>query len=102
MMNATCNYPGHIKKNCQSQIEICRRCGGDRKNVSDHKECVIKCHHCMSDDHQSTDYKCPRIAAYRKQLLMELKKRAELQQRDFREIRENMNPKQCFLRNAET
>ncbi|CAM2730222.1 unnamed protein product [Rotaria socialis] len=72
-----CNQPGHIKKTCtNSTFDICRRCGGERTNAEEHKECHIKCHHCGAD-HISTDYKCPTLDDYRRQLIHELKKHPE-------------------------
>jgi hypothetical protein len=72
-----CNQPGHTKKTCQnSNFDMCRRCGGDRSNVHEHKECPIKCHHC-GEEHISTDYKCKIIDDYRRQLIFELKRHPE-------------------------
>ncbi len=69
-----CNQPGHVKKTCQnSTYNICRRCGGNRSNIDEHKECPIKCHHC-GEEHLSIDYKFPLINEYRSQLILELKK----------------------------
>ncbi|CAF3369255.1 unnamed protein product [Rotaria socialis] len=67
-----CNSPGHMKKQCRSKYDRCRRCGDDRI-IGDHVECSIKCHHC-SGEHLSTDYKCPILADYRFQLVKELKR----------------------------
>lgn len=73
-----CNQPGHVKINCRSSnFEICRRCGDDRNNKNNHKECTIKCHHCKGE-HISTDYKCPFIQEYRRRLIIELRKRPDL------------------------
>jgi hypothetical protein len=73
-----CNQPGHVKTNCKSSsFEICRRCGDDRNNNENHKECKITCHHCKGD-HVSTDYKCPFIQEYRRRLIIELRKRPDL------------------------
>ncbi|CAF2107994.1 unnamed protein product [Rotaria magnacalcarata] len=73
-----CNQPGHIKKICSySLFEICRRCGKDRKNEEDHKTCQIKCHNCQGD-HTSTDFKCPTIQEYRRNLVIELRKRPDI------------------------
>ncbi|CAF2015118.1 unnamed protein product [Rotaria magnacalcarata] len=73
-----CNQPGHTKKLCSySLFEICRRCGKDRKNEEDHKTCQIKCHNCQGD-HTSTDYKCPTIQEYRRNLVIELRKRPDI------------------------
>jgi prefoldin subunit 5 len=72
-----CNQPGHIKKTCQnSTFDICRRCGGNRSIIDEHKECPIKCHHC-GNEHLSTDYRCPLIEEYRYQTILELKKHPE-------------------------
>ncbi|CAM4833802.1 unnamed protein product [Rotaria magnacalcarata] len=72
-----CNKPGHTKKACQSSLfDICRRCGGDRSKIEEHKQCHIKCHHCGAA-HMSTDYKCPILDDYRRQLISELKKHPE-------------------------
>lgn len=72
-----CNQPGHTRKTCQnSTFDICRRCGGNRTNIDEHKECPVKCHHC-GNNHLSTDYKCPLIEEYRSHLILELKKHPE-------------------------
>ncbi|CAF3342598.1 unnamed protein product [Rotaria sp. Silwood2] len=72
-----CNQPGHTKKVClNSSFDICRRCGGNRTNIEEHKECPIKCHHCQAE-HLSTDYKCPLIDDYRRQIICELRKHLE-------------------------
>ncbi|CAF4950596.1 unnamed protein product [Rotaria sp. Silwood1] len=72
-----CNQPGHTKKTCcNSSYDLCRRCGGDRTNSEQHKDCQIKCHHC-GGEHVSTDYKCKLIDNYRRQLIDELKKHPE-------------------------
>ncbi|CAF1429444.1 unnamed protein product [Adineta steineri] len=72
-----CNNPGHVKKNCMiSKFDICRRCGEERKNLNDHRECSIKCHHC-GGNHISTDYKCKIIEEYRRKLIHELKQHPE-------------------------
>jgi hypothetical protein len=55
----------------------CRRCGNDRNNNDNHKECKINCHHCKGD-HVSTDYKCPFIQEYRRRLIIELRKHPDL------------------------
>ncbi|CAF4737597.1 unnamed protein product [Rotaria magnacalcarata] len=70
-----CNSPGHMKKQCQSKYDRCRRCGGDRI-IGDHVECSIKCHHC-SGEHLSTDYKGPILADYRFEPVTELKRHPE-------------------------
>ncbi|CAF1186559.1 unnamed protein product [Rotaria magnacalcarata] len=73
-----CNQPGHVKSYCKSaSFDICRRCGNDRNNNDNHKECKINCHHCKGD-HVSTDYKCPFIQEYRRRLIIELRKHPEL------------------------
>ncbi|CAF0818307.1 unnamed protein product [Didymodactylos carnosus] len=71
-----CNSPGHTKKNCRCDIEVCRRCGSDRLN-GDHINCIIKSHHC-EDEHLSTNYVCPILTQYRKDLVAELKRRPDL------------------------
>ncbi|CAF2104177.1 unnamed protein product, partial [Rotaria magnacalcarata] len=72
-----CNTPGHVKKNCKSTIEVCRRCGNDRKHNDDHKICCIKCHHC-GGDHDTTNFICILISKVRQQLLQQLKNNAHL------------------------
>ncbi|CAF3386531.1 unnamed protein product [Rotaria socialis] len=68
------NQPGHVKNYCKSaNFNICRRCGNDRSNNDNHKECKINCHHCKGD-HISTDYKCSFIQEYRRRLIIELQK----------------------------
>ncbi len=52
-----CNSPGHIKKECKNDVDLCRRCGQNRYQ-GDHKECTIKCHHCEGN-HEATSYQCP-------------------------------------------
>ncbi|CAF2986698.1 unnamed protein product [Rotaria sp. Silwood2] len=72
-----CNQPGHTKKVClNSSFDICHCCGGNRTNIEEHKECPIKCHHCQAE-HLSTDYKCPLIDDYRRQIICELRKHPE-------------------------
>ncbi|CAF3794175.1 unnamed protein product [Rotaria sordida] len=72
-----CNKPGHTKRICQnSTFDICRRCGGDRSNAEAHNDCQIKCHHC-GGQHISTDYKCPLMEEFRRELINELKKHPE-------------------------
>ncbi|CAF4589736.1 unnamed protein product [Rotaria sp. Silwood2] len=72
-----CNQPGHTKKVCQnSSFDICRRCDGNRTNIEEHKECPIKCHHYQAD-HLLTDYKCPLIDDYCRQIICELRKLPE-------------------------
>ncbi|CAF0930593.1 unnamed protein product [Didymodactylos carnosus] len=73
-----CNLPGHIKKICSnSQVEMCRRCGKNRNDGENHKMCEIKCHHC-GGIHTSTDYICPVIQKYRRELVLELRSRPDL------------------------
>jgi hypothetical protein len=73
-----CNSPGHSRKTCaDSQVELCRRCGRDRNDKEDHKICEIKCHHC-GGAHTSTDYSCPVIQKYRRELILELRNRPDL------------------------
>ena len=72
-----CNDPGHIRKNCTFAYDACRRCGHDRSE-GEHNECQKHCHHCDSDDHMATDFKCPYIAEYRKKLVFKLKQHPEL------------------------
>jgi hypothetical protein len=72
-----CNQPGHSKKSCRnSSNDLCRRCGGDRTNPQQHKECQIKCHHC-GGEHIFTDYRCKLIDNYRRQLIDELRRHPE-------------------------
>jgi hypothetical protein len=72
-----CNQPGHAKKTCSNSThDLCRRCGGNRSNIDEHRDCPIKCHHC-GEKHLSTDFKCPTINEYRSQLIFELKKHPE-------------------------
>ncbi|CAF3749625.1 unnamed protein product [Rotaria sp. Silwood1] len=72
-----CNKPEHTKRICQnSTFDICRRCGGDRSNAEAHNDCQIKCHHC-GGQHISTDYKCPLMEKFRRELINELKKHPE-------------------------
>lgn len=71
-----CNTPGHTKKDCKMEIDICRRCGGNKKQ-GEHKECIIKCHHC-NGNHESTSFECPLIADFRKELILKLKNKPNL------------------------
>ncbi|CAF1465403.1 unnamed protein product [Didymodactylos carnosus] len=72
-----CNQGGHIKKFCQqSKFDICRRCGGVRTHLQDHRDCQIKCHHC-GGDHESTSYKCQYISDFRYQLIQKLREHPE-------------------------
>jgi hypothetical protein len=70
------NTPGHIKKECKNEFDLCRRCG-DNRSQGDHKECIIKCHHC-NGDHESTSFKYPLIADFRKELIIKLKSKPNL------------------------
>lgn len=72
-----CNSPGHIKKNCKSTLEICKRCGKDRNDGADHKSCCIKCHHC-GGDHEATSFKCSFISTFRQELIQKLKNNTHL------------------------
>ena len=72
-----CNTPGHIRKNCRSEIEVCKRCGKDRNDGSNHKICIVKCHHC-GDDHEATKYSCTTITKFRHELLNQLKNNTHL------------------------
>ncbi|CAF1296672.1 unnamed protein product [Didymodactylos carnosus] len=67
-----CNYPGHMKKNCNSQIDICRRCGEDRNNGVNHQECIVCCTHC-GQDHEMTSFRCAYVMGFRDELLRKLK-----------------------------
>ncbi|CAF2968700.1 unnamed protein product [Rotaria sp. Silwood2] len=69
------NEPGHSKRQYQFNYERCKRYGGDRKN-GDHKECTIKCHNC-NGGHLSTDFKCPDILNYRRDLIKYLQHHPE-------------------------
>ncbi len=66
------NKPGHVKKTCESPVELCRRCGENRNDGNKHSECSIKCRHC-DGDHIATDCKCPLILKFRQELLNRLK-----------------------------
>ncbi|CAF2962996.1 unnamed protein product [Rotaria sp. Silwood2] len=72
-----CNTPGHMKKNCKSAIDVCKRCGNDRNDGVDHKGCNIKCHHC-GGDHEATNFKCTTISKFRQELLRQLKNNTHL------------------------
>ncbi|CAF3461713.1 unnamed protein product [Rotaria socialis] len=89
-----CNSPGHMKKQCRSKYDRCRRCGGHRI-IGDHVECSIKCHHC-SGEHLSTGYKCPILADYRFQLVKELKRHPKRLPEDV----QLFIPAQCRDRNG--
>jgi hypothetical protein len=71
-----CNHPGHIKKECTAHFDVCRRCGFDRNDGNDHAVCPVSCHHCGSE-HISTDFQCPVINEYRRELVNELKRHPE-------------------------
>ncbi|CAF1024037.1 unnamed protein product [Didymodactylos carnosus] len=72
-----CHKAGHVKKNCQnSAFGICRRCGGDRSNIQQHKECAI-CYHNCGRQHVSPDFRCPLIADYRNELIEVLRRHPE-------------------------
>ncbi len=72
-----CNTPGHVKKNCKSSTELCKRCGKDRNDGADHKVCCIKCHHC-DGDHEATNFKCVFISKFRQELMQQLKNNTHL------------------------
>ncbi|CAF1468600.1 unnamed protein product [Rotaria magnacalcarata] len=72
-----CNTPGRIKKYCKSTIEICKRCGNDRHDGADHKNCIIKCHHCV-ENHEAVNFKCKTISKFRQNLLNKLKENKHL------------------------
>ena len=72
-----CNTPGHVKNNCKSSMKICRRCGKDRNDGTNHKACHIKCHH-YNGEHEATSYKCPTIMKFREELMGKLKKNTHL------------------------
>jgi hypothetical protein len=65
-----CNLPGHNKKQCRFTFERCKRCGENREN-GDHIECAIMCHNCKGE-HVSTDFRCPAIQDYRRELIQHL------------------------------
>ncbi|CAF0776176.1 unnamed protein product [Didymodactylos carnosus] len=67
-----CNYPGHMKKNCNSQIDICRRCGEDRNNGINHQECIVCCTH-REQDHEMTNFRCSYVIGFQDELLKKLK-----------------------------
>ena len=71
-----CNTPGHIKKECKKEFDICRRCGKDR-SVGEHKECIIQCHHC-NGNHDATSFTCPLISDFRRELITKLKNKPSL------------------------
>jgi hypothetical protein len=73
---ARCNAPGHTKKECKEASDKCRRCGTDR-TTGEHQHCDIKCHHC-GGEHIATDYRCPKIAHFRRELIAELRRRPDL------------------------
>jgi hypothetical protein len=71
-----CNTPEHLKKECNNEYKLCRRYG-EIRNQGDHKECVVKCHHC-NREHESTSYQCPLINDFRKELIIKLKSKPNL------------------------
>ncbi|CAF1061099.1 unnamed protein product, partial [Rotaria magnacalcarata] len=75
MFCSMCNLPGHSKRFCKFLYERCKRCGGDR-NKGEHNECKITCHNCQGE-HVATDYKCPTVHSYRKELIQYLRKHPE-------------------------
>ncbi|CAF4503285.1 unnamed protein product [Rotaria socialis] len=75
MFCSMCNLPGHSKRLCKLLYERCKRCGGNRK-VGEHNECKITCHNCQGE-HVATDYKCPTVHSYRKELIQYLRKHPE-------------------------
>ncbi|CAF1048947.1 unnamed protein product [Rotaria sp. Silwood1] len=76
LMCTWCNRPEHTIREYKETVEKCRRCGMNKLD-GDHLQCSIKCHHC-EDDHLVTDYRCPIISNFRKELIDELRKRPEL------------------------
>ncbi|CAF4741809.1 unnamed protein product, partial [Rotaria socialis] len=76
------NSPGHLKKNCKSIIELCKRCGNDRNDGADHKNCNIKRHHC-SENHEAASFKCAWISKFRQDLLLKLKENKHLLPRNI-------------------
>ena len=71
-----CNNPGHHRRLCKLPYERCKRCGESKTN-GEHVECPIKCHNC-SDNHMSTDFKCPAVLRYRRELIQHLQLHPEL------------------------
>ncbi|CAF0976472.1 unnamed protein product [Rotaria sordida] len=76
MFCSMCNLPGHTKRNCKLSYERCKRCGGNRK-TGEHKECKITCHNCQGD-HVATDFRCPLVHSYRKELIQYLRLHPEV------------------------
>ncbi|CAF1624048.1 unnamed protein product [Rotaria magnacalcarata] len=72
-----CNSPGHTKRSCKSTTELCKRCGVNRNDGADHKNCIVKCHHC-GEDHEATNFKCKIIIKFRQNLLQKLKENNHL------------------------
>ncbi|CAF3172752.1 unnamed protein product [Rotaria socialis] len=72
-----CNSPGHTKRSCKAINEICKRCGVNRNDGADHKNCIVKCHHC-GEDHEATSFKCKTIIKFRQNLLQKLKENNHL------------------------
>ena len=67
MFSSTCNLPGHNNNRCQYPFERCKRCGTDR-NIGQHRQCEIICHYCKGN-HLSTDFNCPAIRSYRRDVI---------------------------------
>ena len=76
MFCSICNLPGHNKKSCQHPYERCKRCGSDR-NIGDHSECEIICHNCKGR-HLSTDFICPAIRSYRREVIKRIQLHPEI------------------------
>lgn len=70
-----CNLPGHTKRQCKLGYERCKRCGGNRKE-GEHKECTVTCHNCKGE-HTATDFRCPTVNVYRKELIQYLQSHPE-------------------------
>ena len=70
-----CNLPGHTKRNYKLLYERCKRCGGNRKE-GEHQKCKIICHNCHGD-HVATDFRCPTVHSYRKELVQYLRQHPE-------------------------
>jgi hypothetical protein len=75
MFCSMCNLPGHTKRQCKFLYERCKRCGGNRKE-GEHNECSITCHNCQGV-HIATDFKCPMVHSYRKELIQYLRQHPE-------------------------
>lgn len=71
-----CNDPGHHRKICKLAYERCRKCGED-KSIGEHDECSIRCHNC-NEKHVATDFKCPVVQEYRRDLMQHLQLHPEL------------------------